>query len=82
VMIMVRDTHGLDNKNPFAYAEVVEGINKALQEYRNKYIVVQAPNICGVYYGRDVGYEVERIHLDAETESISATDIRKKMAEQ
>lgn len=82
VMIMVRNTHGLDDKNPFAYAEVVEGINKALQEYRNKYIVVQAPNICGVYYGRDVGYEVERIHLDAETESISATDIRKKMAEQ
>lgn len=82
VMIMVRDTHGLDQKNPFAYADVVKGINDALQEYRNKYIVIQAPNICGVYYGRDVGYEVERIQLDAETESISATDIRKKMAEQ
>lgn len=82
VMIMVRDTHGLDEKNPFNYAEVLKGINNALYEYRNKYIVIQAPNICGVYYGRDVGYEVERIHLDAETESISATDIRKKMAEQ
>ena len=82
VMIMVRDTHGLNEKNPFNYAEVLKGINNALYEYRNKYIVIQAPNICGVYYGRDVGYEVERIHLDAETESISATDIRKKMAEQ
>lgn len=82
VMIMVRDTHGLDEKNPFKYAEVLEGINNALHEYRNKYIVIHSPNICGVYYGRDVGYEVERIHLDAETESISATDIRKKMAQQ
>lgn len=82
VMIMVRDTHGLNEKNPFNYAEVLKGINNALYEYRNKYIVIQAPNICGVYYGRDVGYEVERIHLDAETESISATDIRKKMAQQ
>lgn len=82
VMIMVRDTHGLDEKNPFNYADVLQGINNALYEYRNKYIVIQAPNICGVYYGRDVGYEVERIQLDAETESISATDIRKKMAQQ
>ena len=82
VMIMVRNTHGLDEKNPFQYADVVKGINDALYEYRNKYIVIQAPNICGVYYGRDVGYEVERIQLDAETESISATDIRKKMAQQ
>jgi adenylylsulfate kinase-like enzyme len=81
VLIMVRDTEGLDEKNPFGFADVLEGINTALAEYRNKYIVIQAPNICGVYYGRDVGYEVERIHLDAETESISATDIRKKMAE-
>jgi cytidyltransferase-like protein len=82
VLIMVRDTHGLDEKNPFDYPTILEGINNALQEYRNKYIVIHAPNICGVYYGRDVGYEVERIHLDAETESISATDIRKKMAQQ
>lgn len=82
VMILVRDTHGLDEKNPFGFSEIVEGIDQALKEYRNKYMVIQAPNICGIYYGRDVGYEVERIHLDAETESISATDIRKKMAEQ
>lgn len=81
VMIMVRDTHGLDEKNPFNYEEVLTGINNALYEHRNKYIIIQAPNICGVYYGRDVGYEVEQIHLDAETERISATDIRKKMAE-
>ncbi len=79
VMIMVRDTHGLDEKNPFDYKKVVEGIEEKLTEYENKYIVVAAPNICGVYYGRDVGYVVEKINLDAATESISATNIRKEM---
>jgi hypothetical protein len=32
-----------------------------------------------VYYGRDVGYKVEQLHLGAEIEAISATDIRKSM---
>lgn len=82
VLIAVRDTQGTDEKNPFDYNTVLHGIHQALLPYRNKYRVVLVPNICGVYYGRDVGYEVERIHLDPETESISATDIRKKMAEQ
>ena len=82
VMIAVRDTHGTDEKNPFDFSFVKKEIDKALFDYRNKYIVVQVPNICGVYYGRDVGYVVEKIQLDAQTESISATDIRKKMAQQ
>jgi threonine synthase len=38
-----------------------------------------APNITGVYYGRDVGYKVEQIHLAPEIENISATEIRKQM---
>lgn len=80
VMIMVRDTHGLDEKNPFNYNKVLQGIEEKLIEYENKYIVVHAPNICGVYYGRDVGYVVEKINLDAATESISATNIRKEMS--
>lgn len=79
VMIMVRDTHGVDEKNPFNKYEVEQSIHEKLQEYQNKYIVVHAPNICGVYYGRDVGYTVEKIDLDAATESISATNIRKAM---
>lgn len=79
VLILVRDTYG-DEKNPFNYWEVAERIDAALyKDFGNKYQIMQAPNICGVYYGREVGYEVERIHLDAETESISATDIRKEM---
>jgi hypothetical protein len=39
-------------------------------------VVVPLPNITNVFYGRDVGYTVERIVLDESTEGISATKIR------
>ena len=41
-----------------------------------KFIVVQAPNITQIFYGRDVGYGVERIELPQATEAISATKVR------
>lgn len=80
VLIGVRDTHGLDEKNPFDYLDVVRGIHAKLEtKYRGKYLITAFPNITGVYYGRDVGYKVEKIDLDPQTESISATQIRKEM---
>lgn len=80
VLIAVRDTYNTDEKNPFNYVEVVEGIHKKLEnKYRGKYYIMSVPNITGVYYGRDVGYKVEKINLDAQTEAISATQIRKEM---
>ena len=79
VCIAVRNTHGTDDKNPFDFDFVVEHIDKALTKYRGKYTVIQLPNITGVYYGRDVGYVVEKIQLDEVTEQISATQIRKEM---
>jgi hypothetical protein len=33
-----------------------------------------------VFYGRDVGYSVERLVLDEKTEQISATSVRKQMS--
>jgi hypothetical protein len=39
-------------------------------------VVVPLPNITNVFYGRDVGYAVERIVLDEDIEAISATKIR------
>jgi cytidyltransferase-like protein len=80
VLIGVRDTHGLDEKNPFDYLDVVKGIRTKLEpKYSGKYHIMAFPNITGVYYGRDVGYKVEKIDLDPQTESISATKIRKEM---
>lgn len=78
VTILVRNTSGLEN-NPFTQEEVCNNIYDALSEYTGKFHVISAPNITGVYYGRDVGYKIEKIDLDAETESISATNIRKEM---
>jgi hypothetical protein len=46
-----------------------------LSAYTGRFVVVPLPNITNVY-GRDVGYNVERIVLDEATEAISATKIR------
>jgi hypothetical protein len=40
-------------------------------------VIVPLPNITHVFYGREVGYVVERIVLDDVTEAISATQARK-----
>lgn len=74
--IAVRDTHGTDDKNPFSFDEVKSRIETAMREYEGRYVIVPLPNITKIFYGRDVGYQVERIDLDAETERISATAIR------
>jgi hypothetical protein len=44
--------------------------------YNRRFVVVPLPNVTNVFYGREVGYAVERIVLDEETETISATKIR------
>ena len=52
------------------------GIETALAPYAGRFVVVPVPNITNVFYGRDVGYNVERIMLDEETEAISASNVR------
>jgi hypothetical protein len=36
-----------------------------------RFVVVSLPNITNLFYGRDVGYTVERIIFDDATEAIS-----------
>lgn len=76
VCIAVRNTHGIDAKNPLPFFAVKQRIETALAAYAGRFVVVPLPNITNVFYGRDVGYNVERIVLDEETEAISATKIR------
>jgi cytidyltransferase-like protein len=76
VCIAVRNTHGIDAKNPLPFFAVKQRIETALSAYTGRFVVVPLPNITNVFYGRDVGYTVERIMLDEETEAISATKIR------
>lgn len=66
-------------KDPYRSTDVENNIKKDLDKYhRLCYNIIHIPNITGVYYGRDVGYEVERIHLPKEIKTISATEIRRK----
>jgi cytidyltransferase-like protein len=76
VCIAVRNTHGIDAKNPLPFFAVKQRIETALSAYAGRFVVVPLPNITNVFYGRDVGYTVERIVLDEQTEAISATKIR------
>jgi cytidyltransferase-like protein len=80
VCIAVRDTHGTDEKNPFDFQTVKARIEAALWQHRGRFAVVLLPNITHVFYGRDVGYVVERLVLDETTERISATKVRREIA--
>lgn len=77
--IAVRDTQGVDQKNPFDFEYVRSRIEHGLREYEGHFVVVPLPNISKVYYGRDVGYAIERLDLDAGVEAISATEARRRM---
>ena len=82
VCIMVRDTGGTDDSNPFDFDFVKEKIEEALlPEYEGKFIVQLVPNITNISYGRGVGYAIEEIVLPEEVQKISATKIRAKMKE-
>ena len=74
--IAVRDKHGSDEKNPFSYFDVKQRIEAGLSAFPGRYIVLPLPNITHVFYGRDVGYTIERIQLEQSLEEISATRIR------
>lgn len=65
-------------ENPFTMEQAFEHIHENLAEYGGRVYIMSLPNIASVLYGRDVGYKLERVKLDKETESISATEIRKR----
>ena len=76
VCIGVRDTYGIDDKNPLSFDEVQRRIKDALFEYDGMFTIMGLPNITNVFYGRDVGYSVEEIVLPQDIQAISATKIR------
>src|SRR5437016_4465169 len=81
VAIFIRDVGGIDEKNPFDFEEVKKRIEENLQEYAEQFIVMKIPNMKFFLFGRDVGYQIEKIELTPELEAISATKIRKEMVE-
>lgn len=80
VLIAIRDVEK-DEKNPFTAEQVKYSIEDKMKEYilQNLLKVIIIPDIQGVYYGRDVGYEVEQLQVPKEISDISATKIRKEL---
>jgi hypothetical protein len=76
--IAVRDTQGVDAKNPYSFFEVKQRIEAGLGDIPGRYVIVQLPNITNVFYGRDVGYSIEQIQLSEAAEAISATAMRRE----
>ena len=81
VCIQIRDVQGVDD-NPFDFETVKKKIEDRLNpKYVGRFKIVLVPNITNICYGRGVGYKIEEIVLDEETQKISATKIREKMRE-
>jgi adenylylsulfate kinase len=80
VCIAVRDTQGTDDKNPFDFEYVRARIEHGLRAYEGRFVVVPLPNITDIFYGRDVGYRIERIDLDDRLTAVSATKERAKLS--
>jgi cytidyltransferase-like protein len=77
VCIAVRDTGGTSSKDPFGFENVKARIEHGMREHEGRYAIVPLPNIEHIFYGRDVGYSIERIDVNSEIEAISATDMRR-----
>lgn len=77
-IILLRDT-GATKKNPFDVAKRTAMIRAHFPDASRVPIQhLEDPGAeLSVYIGRDVGYDL--IELDAATEAISATDLRKKL---
>ncbi len=84
----VKDSSGGDGQedNPFSFEQISKDIAKKLSKsgysINEDYIIQLVPNITNISYGRGVGYKIEQESFDSETESISATNIRKNLRDE
>ena len=81
VNIQIKDVQGIGD-NPFGFSHIKKLINKSLKNYKNRFIVTLAPNITNIFYGRKVGYKINKITLSKSIQKISATSIRKKLRDE
>jgi len=81
VLVAVREVEP-DEKNPYSLPEVMTMFHGdteiASWMARGMFAIITIPDIEGVYYGRDVGYNVEKIEVPESIALISATTIREE----
>ena len=77
VLVGLRNTK-IDSDNPYTMSERIKMFKEVYEdELKNERMkLIELPDIKEVCYGRKVGWEIRKITLDEETESISATKIR------
>lgn len=82
VLIAIRDMD-TDENNPRSAQQVKEILDIRYQELISigKVRIIIIPDIVGVYYGRDVGYEVKEFVPPPEVAEISGTKIRQALKE-
>ena len=84
----VKDSSGGEGQedNPFSFEQISDEITKKLSKsgyiINEDFIIQLVPNITNITYGRGVGYKIEQESFDSETESISATNIRKSLRDE
>ena len=71
IAIGIRDTPIAEN-NPYSVGERIDRIKEQVPDAK----VFVMPDLEEVVYGRGVGWGMRELHLDKETEAISATKIR------
>ena len=74
VLVGIRNTYDTSEKDPFTFDEV----NSFIPDKNNE-LKLRLPNITNIIYGRDVGYQIEKIELSPELQAVSATNKRKEM---
>ena len=72
VAILVRDT----GETAHSRLDLINQLKDEGFEPDRDFCVIDVPNIVDIVHGRDVGYTISEIRLDATIESISATQIR------
>jgi hypothetical protein len=76
LLIMIKHNEKAD------FFTTITDIHAALTpQYKGKFEVIRVPNITNLFYGRSIGYEVERINLPEELESLN-TKITKSEQQQ
>ena len=77
VLIAVKNVHGIGD-NPFKFSQIKKTINKCLyKNFKSRYKIISFPNVTNIFYGRKVGYNLEKINLEKTIQNISGTKIRK-----
>jgi hypothetical protein len=74
VLVGIRNTYNTSEKDPFTFDQV----NNFIPNNNNE-LKLRLPNVTNIIYGRDVGYNIEKIELSAELQAVSATEKRKQL---